>query len=58
MAILFTIDEVSVERDRRQHYSWRAVDQDSEVVDVYFQARRNGAAAKTTTSRFKLNNGN
>ena len=30
----------------KQHYLWRAVDEDGEVVDVYLQARRDGAAAK------------
>jgi len=30
----------------KQHYLWRAVDQDGEVVDVYLQAKRDGAAAK------------
>ena len=30
----------------QQHYLWRAVDQDGEVVDVYLQARRDGPAAK------------
>jgi putative transposase len=30
----------------KQHYLWRAVDQDGEVVDVYLQAKRNGKAAK------------
>jgi transposase-like protein len=30
----------------KQHHLWRAVDQDGEVVDVYLQARRGGAAAK------------
>jgi putative transposase len=29
----------------KQHYLWRAVDQDGEVVDVYLQDRRDGAAA-------------
>jgi len=29
-----------------QHYLWRAVDQDGEVVDVFLQAKRDGAAAK------------
>ncbi len=29
-----------------QHYLWRAVDQDGEVVDVLLQTRRDGAAAK------------
>jgi putative transposase len=30
----------------KQHYLWRAVDQDGEVVDVFLQARRDGVAAK------------
>ena len=29
----------------KQHYLWRAVDQDGEVVDVFLQARRDGKAA-------------
>ena len=29
-----------------QHYLWRAVDQDGEVVDVFLQKRRDGKAAK------------
>ena len=32
--------------DGRQRYLWRAVDQDGEVVDVFLQTRRDGAAAK------------
>ena len=42
----FYIDEVFVKINGKQHYLWRAVDQDGEVVDVYLQAERNGAAAK------------
>jgi len=42
----FFIDEVYVKIDGIQHYLWRAVDQDGEVVDVYLQKRRDGAAAK------------
>ena len=42
----FFIDEVFVKINGTQHYLWRAVDQDGEVVDVYLQAKRNGAAAK------------
>jgi putative transposase len=30
----------------KQHYLWRVVDQDGEVVDVFLHKRRNGAAAK------------
>ena len=42
----FDIDEVFVKINGQQHYLWRAVDQDGEVVDVYLQAKRDGAAAK------------
>jgi putative transposase len=42
----FFIDEVFVKIDGKQHYLWRAVDQDGEVIDVYLQKRRDGAAAK------------
>jgi putative transposase len=41
----FYIDEVFVKINGKQHYLWRAVDQDGEVVDVYLQAKRDGAAA-------------
>lgn len=30
----------------KQHYLWRAVDQDVEVIDVFLQSRRDGSAAK------------
>ncbi len=42
----FFIDEVFVKIDGKQHYLWRAVDQDGEVIDVFLQSRRDGAAAK------------
>jgi putative transposase len=42
----FYIDEVFVKINGKQHSLWRAVDQDGEVVDVFLQARRDGAAAK------------
>ena len=42
----FFIDEVFVKIDGQQLYLWRAVDQDGEVVDVFLQKRRDGAAAK------------
>ena len=41
----FFIDEVFVKIQGKQHYLWRAVDQDGEVVDVFLQARRDGKAA-------------
>ncbi len=42
----FFIDEVFVKIQGRQHYLWRAVDQDGEVVDVFLQHRRDGKAAR------------
>ncbi|MCH5375580.1 MAG: IS6 family transposase [Planctomycetes bacterium] len=42
----FFIDEVFVKIRGKQHYLWRAVDQDGEVVDVFLQTRRDGNAAK------------
>jgi len=54
----FFIDEVFIKIDGKQHCLWRAVDQESlpherseccghgDVVDVYLQKRRDGAAAK------------
>ena len=41
----FFIDEVFVKIQGKQHYLWRAVDQDGEVVDVFLQSRRDGKAA-------------
>lgn len=41
----FFIDEVFVKIQGKQHYLWRAVDQDGEVVDVFLQNRRDGKAA-------------
>ncbi len=42
----FFIDEVFVKIQGKQHYLWRAVDQDGEVVDVFLQKRRDTRAAK------------
>ena len=42
----FFIDEVFIKIDGKQHYLWRAVDQDGEVVDVFLQKKRDGKAAK------------
>ncbi len=47
----FFIDEVFVKIDGKQHYLWRAVDQDGEVIDVFLQSRRDGKAAKRLFSR-------
>jgi putative transposase len=53
----FYIDEVFVKINGKQHYLWRAVDQDGEVVDVYLQAKRNGATAKRFFSRLLARHG-
>jgi putative transposase len=53
----FFIDEVFVKINGSQHYLWRAVDQDGEVVDVYLQARRDGAAAKRFFKRLLRSHG-
>ena len=53
----FYIDEVFVRINGKQHYLWRAVDQDGEVVDVYLEAKRDGAAAKRFFRRLIRNNG-
>ena len=42
----FYIDEIFVKINGKQHYLWRAVDQDGEVVDVFLQAHRDGKAAR------------
>ena len=41
----------------KQQYLWRAVDQDGDVVDVYLQARRDGAAAKRFFKRLMRSSG-
>ncbi len=53
----FYIDEVFVKINGIQHYLWRAVDQDGEVVDVFLQARRDGATAKRFFKRLLRSNG-
>ena len=53
----FYIDEVFVKINGQQHYLWRAVDQDGEVVDVYLQKKRDGAAAKCFFKRLLRSHG-
>jgi putative transposase len=63
----FYIDEVFVRINGKQHYLWRAVDQDGylwravdqdgDVVDVYLQANRDGAAAKRFFKRLLRSHG-
>ena len=40
------LDEVFIRINGTQHYLWRAVDQDGNVLDVLVQSRRNALAAK------------
>jgi putative transposase len=51
------IDEVFVKINGKQHYLWRAVDQDGAVVDVFLQSRRHGAAAKRFFKRLLKRHG-
>ena len=54
----FFLDEVFLKIGGVQHYLWRAVDQDGEVVDVFLQKRRDGKAAKRFFARlFKTHGG-
>lgn len=53
----FYIDEVFVKINGKQHYLWRAVDQDGEVIDAYLQAKRNAAAAKRFFRRLLRSHG-
>jgi putative transposase len=53
----FHIDKVFVNIGGKQHYLWRAVDQDGDVVDVYLQSRRDGVAAKRFLKRLLQING-
>ena len=41
-----------------QHYLWRAIDQDGDVVDVFLQRRRDGQAAKRFFKRLLRASGN
>ena len=47
----------TIQINDKQHYLWRAVDQDGEVVDVYLQAKRDGVAAKRFFKRLLRSHG-
>ncbi|MFT5334292.1 MAG: putative transposase [Halioglobus sp.] len=47
----------TIQINGKQHYLWRAVDQDGEIVDVYLQAKRDGATAKRFFRRLLRSNG-
>ena len=40
------LDEMFIRINGKQHYLWRAVDQDGNVLDILVQSRRNKKAAK------------
>jgi putative transposase len=48
---------VFVKINGKQHYLWRAVDQDGEVVDVYLQGKRDSAATKRFFKRLLRSHG-
>ena len=54
----FYLDEVFVRIQGVQHYLWRAIDQDGDVVDVFLQHRRDGRAAKRFFKRLLRASGN
>ena len=47
----------TIQINGKQHYLWRAVDHDGEVVDVFFQDKRDGVAAKRFFKRLLRNHG-
>ena len=47
----------TIQINGKQHYLWRAVDQDGEVVDVFLQAKRDGAATKRFFKRLIRSHG-
>ena len=49
----FYIDEVSIKINGKQHYLWRAADQDGEVVDVYLQEKREGLLQSGSSSVYR-----
>ena len=51
------IDEVFIKIKGKQHYLWRAVDQDGDVVDVLLKTRRDGKAAKRFFKRILKSHG-
>ena len=53
----FYIDEVFVKITGKHQYLWRAVDQEGEIVDVFLQSRRDGAAAKLFFKRLLRRHG-
>jgi len=53
----FYIGEVFVRINGKQHYLWKAVDQDGEVVDVYLQTKWDSNAVKHFLKRLFCSHG-
>jgi len=47
----------TIQINGKQHYLWRAVHQDGEVVDVYLHSKRDGVAAKRFFKRLLRSHG-
>ena len=47
----------TIQINGEQHYLWRAADKDDDVVDVYLQAKRDGAAARRFFKRLVRSHG-
>jgi putative transposase len=47
----FFVDGVFVKISGKQHYLWRAVDQDGELVDMYLQTKRERGMRKFKSTR-------
>jgi len=52
-----TVSYESIRLYGKQHYLWRAVDQDGEAIDIYLQAKRDGVAAKRFLKRLMRSHG-
>ncbi len=52
----FFIDEVFIKINGVQHYLWRAIDQDGDIIDVFLQERRDSQAAKKFFKRLIASN--
>ena len=50
------LDEVFIKIRGKQHYLWRAVDQDGDTIDILVQKRRNKRAANPNISPIRRQN--
>jgi putative transposase len=54
---IWHLDEVFIRINGQQHYLWRAVDQDGDVIDILVQPRRDQRAAERFFRRLLLGQG-